>query len=76
VAYLLYYRVMAMAGAANLLLVTIMVPPVAIFLGAAARHEALSPRAWLGFAILALGLAVIDGRAFRRRGYSARTRGG
>lgn len=65
-AYLLYYRVLAVAGSGNLMLVTLMIPPVAILLGALARDEALSPGAFLGFAFLALGLLIIDGRLPRR----------
>ena len=64
-AYLLYYRVLGMAGAGNLMLVTLLVAPVAIVLGALVLGEALSPAAYAGFALLALGLAVIDGRALR-----------
>lgn len=66
-AYLLYYRILAAAGAGNLLLVTLMIPPVAILLGAWARDEALGPAAYLGFALLAAGLLILDGRIFGRR---------
>jgi len=66
VAYLLYYRVLAMAGSGNLLLVTLIIPPVAITLGAVVRHETLHPGEYLGFALLALGLSIIDGRLWRR----------
>ncbi|QDC09546.1 DMT family transporter [Oceanicola sp. D3] len=65
-AYLLYYRVLAMAGAGNLLLVTLLIPPVAIGLGALVLDEALHPRAYAGFALLAAGLLVLDGRLLRR----------
>ncbi|MGR3795051.1 DMT family transporter [Vannielia sp. SX4] len=65
-AYLLYYRVLGMAGAGNLLLVTLLIPPVAIGLGALVLNEALHPRAYAGFALLALGLIVLDGRLWRR----------
>ena len=61
-AYLLYYRVLAMAGSGNLMLVTLMIPPVAIVLGALLLNEALNPAAYAGFALLALGLIVLDGR--------------
>lgn len=61
-AYVLYYRVLAMAGAANLALCTLMIPPVAIVAGAVVLGEALPPRAFVGFAILALGLLVLAGR--------------
>ncbi|MEM7471072.1 MAG: DMT family transporter [Pseudomonadota bacterium] len=64
-AYLLYYRVLAMAGSGNLMLCTLLIVPVAITLGAVFRGEALSPNALLGFAILAFGLLILDGRILR-----------
>ncbi len=65
-AYLLYFRVLAMAGSANLLFVTLMIPPIAIALGTAVRGEALSAHAFLGLGLLAAGLVVLDGRLLRR----------
>lgn len=59
-AYLLYYRVLAMAGSGNLMLVTLVIPPVAIVLGALLRDESLPPSAFLGFAVLAIGLLVLN----------------
>ena len=47
------------------MLVTLLITPVAILLGALVLHEALPPRAYSGFALLALGLMVIDGRVLR-----------
>lgn len=64
-AYLLYYRVLAMAGAGNLMLVTLLVPPIAIVLGTIALGESLPLRAYGGFGILTLGLLIIDGRILR-----------
>jgi len=64
-AYLLYYRVLAMAGSSNLMLVTLLVAPVAILLGAWLRDETLRPAAYAGFVLLALGLLVLDGRIWR-----------
>ncbi|MEM8849903.1 MAG: DMT family transporter [Pseudomonadota bacterium] len=64
-AYLLYFRVLAMAGSGNLMLVTLLIPPVAILLGVWIRAEALSPNVYAGFALLALGLAILDGRLLR-----------
>ena len=64
-AYLLYYRILAMAGSGNLMLVTLIVPPVAILLGAQILNEALHPAAYAGFALLTLGLLVLDGRIWR-----------
>lgn len=64
-AYLLYYRILAAAGAGNLLLVTLLIPPVSILLGAWLRNEALGPNAIAGFGCLALGLLILDGRVLR-----------
>lgn len=61
-AYLLYYRVLGMAGAGNLLLCTLLIPPIAIFLGWAFLSERLGAEAFAGFALIALGLLTIDGR--------------
>lgn len=66
-AYLLYYYVLARAGSGNLMLVTLLITPFAILLGALVLDEALSPNVYGGFALLALGLAVLDGRLLRRR---------
>jgi drug/metabolite transporter (DMT)-like permease len=65
IAYMLYYRVLAMAGSGNLMLCTLLVAPVAIVLGATVLGEALPLRAYAGFAILALGLVILDGRLFK-----------
>ncbi|WP_138179072.1 DMT family transporter, partial [Roseovarius indicus] len=65
-AYLLYFGILSRAGAANLMLVTLMIPPVAVTLGAAGLGERLSPGAFAGFGLIALGLIVTDGRLLRR----------
>ena len=65
-AYLLYYRVLALAGSGNLMLVTLMIAPIAILLGAVVLGETLSTNAYKGFALLALGLLIIDGRLIDR----------
>ncbi|WP_224380250.1 DMT family transporter [Roseovarius carneus] len=61
-AYLLYFAILVRAGAANLMLVTVLVPPFAIALGAVFLNEALSVAAFIGFAVIALGILVTDGR--------------
>ena len=72
-AYVLFYRVLAMVGSGNLMLVTLMLPPVSIVLGALVLDEALQASAYLGFALLALGLIVLDGRIWRRaRGWATK----
>lgn len=64
-AYLLYYRVLGMAGSGNLMLVTLLIPPFAITLGAWLLDEALHPAAYTGFALLVTGMMVLDGRIWR-----------
>ena len=61
-AYVLYFRLIDRAGATNALLVTLLVPPTAILLGALFLGEQLAPQDLLGLALIALGLAAIDGR--------------
>lgn len=46
-AYLLYFRVIASAGASNTLLVTLVVPPIAVSLGAIILSEELPLRSYL-----------------------------
>lgn len=65
-AYILYFAILARAGAANLFLVTLLIPPFAICLGVLFLGERMGPEAWVGFAIIALGFAVNDGRLFSR----------
>ena len=69
-AYVLYFRLIDSAGATNALLVTLLVPPVAIVMGALFLGEAIGARDFAGLAFIALGLASIDGRLlslFQRR---------
>lgn len=61
-AFLIYYKVLAEVGAGNFSLVTLMIPPVAIGLGALIYQEKLPLTAYLGFAVLALGLLVLNGK--------------
>ena len=61
-AYGVYFRILAGAGAVNVTLVTLLAPATAILLGAAVLGERLAARDFLGLAIIGLGLAVIDGR--------------
>jgi drug/metabolite transporter (DMT)-like permease len=62
-AYVLYFAMLARAGAANLLLVTLLIPPFAIALGGVFLGEQITTAAWIGFAIIAFGSAANDGRA-------------
>jgi len=66
-AYILYFRLLASAGATNSLLVTFLIPVTAILLGTFGLGEQLAPRHFAGMALIGLGLAAIDGRLLRRR---------
>ncbi len=65
IAYILYFRLLASAGATNSLLVTFLIPITAILLGALILGERLEPRHFAGMALIGLGLAAIDGRLLR-----------
>lgn len=60
--YVLYFRILAAAGATNLLLVTFLIPPIAVLLGAAFLGERLALRQFGGMALIGFGLAMIGGR--------------
>lgn len=64
-AYVLYFRILATAGATNLLLVTLLIPVSAILLGVVFLDETLAPRDVAGMAFIGLGLVAIDGRPVR-----------
>jgi drug/metabolite transporter (DMT)-like permease len=64
-AYTLYFRILATAGATNLLLVTFLVPASAILLGTLILGEVLLVRHMMGMALIGAGLAAIDGRPWR-----------
>jgi drug/metabolite transporter (DMT)-like permease len=66
-AYILFFRVLASAGATNVALVTLLIPVSAIALGALVLGEAIEVRQIGGMALIALGLAVIDGRLLALR---------
>jgi drug/metabolite transporter (DMT)-like permease len=61
-AYVIYFRILARAGATNLMLVTFLLPVTAIVLGVLLLGETLEPRHVAGMAMIGLGLAAIDGR--------------
>jgi drug/metabolite transporter (DMT)-like permease len=65
-AYILFFQILASAGATNLSLVTFLIPPSAILLGIIVMGEALKAQHLVGMAFIGLGLAAIDGRLWRR----------
>lgn len=66
-AYVLYFRILHVAGATNVLLVTFLVPVSALLLGISFLDETLTWPAMLGMALIFAGLAAVDGRIFKRR---------
>ena len=65
-AYILYFKLLASAGATNILLVTLLVPVSAILLGWLFLEESLQTPHVIGMAMIALGLSAINGRLWRR----------
>lgn len=64
-AYVIYFRLLAAAGATNLLLVTFLIPVSAIVMGVLFLGETLAARHFVGLAVIGFGLACIDGRPLR-----------
>ncbi|MCX8510096.1 MAG: DMT family transporter [Rhodobacteraceae bacterium] len=65
-AFLCYYRALRLAGAGNVSLVTLMIAPVSVVLGALFFGESLTVSDYAGFVLLAAGLLIIDGRILPR----------
>ena len=61
-AYLLFFRILAIAGATNLLLVNFLVPVSAILLGVSVLGETLQPEHIAGMGLIFFGLVLIDGK--------------
>jgi drug/metabolite transporter (DMT)-like permease len=64
-AYILFFRILSRAGT-NAALVTVLVPAVAVLLGALLLDEPVTGRQLAGMATIFAGLTVIDGRLWRR----------
>jgi drug/metabolite transporter (DMT)-like permease len=66
-AYVLYYRMIANIGATYISLVTLLIPPIALLLGAAFLGERVTLQAVIGMTIIVLGLAATNERLIRRQ---------
>ncbi|MBA5761929.1 DMT family transporter [Vibrio sp. 404] len=66
IAYVLYFKILDLAGATNVLLVTLLVPVSAVLLGCAFLNESLGWVHLAGMLLIALGLSAIDGRLWQR----------
>ncbi|MFT3986647.1 DMT family transporter [Aestuariivirga sp.] len=65
-AYIVFFQILARSGAANVLLVTMLVPISAIILGHAFLGEALAWREIIGTLLIGAALIVFDGRLLKR----------
>ncbi len=65
--FVLYFRLLATAGATNVMLVTLLMPIVALLLGALLLGEGVTATALAGMALIFAGLLAIDGRLLRGR---------
>ena len=61
-AYVLFFRILAVSGPTNVMLVTLLIPISGVALGALVLGETVHWRQVLGATIIASGLIVIDGR--------------
>ena len=64
-AYFLYFRILSTAGATNVALVTLLIPPFAVLLGILFLNETLTLQQITGMLIITAGLVSIDGRVAR-----------
>jgi drug/metabolite transporter (DMT)-like permease len=60
--YVIYFRILRVAGATNLLLVTFLIPVSALAFGVMLLGENVAANDFVGMALIGIGLAAIDGR--------------
>ena len=65
-AYFLYFKILESAGAGNLLICTIIIPPSSIFLNAFFLDQNITTNEYLGLVVIVLGLIILDGRLFKK----------
>ena len=63
--YLLFFNILERAGATNVSLVTVLIPPSAIAMGMLFLEETLQGIHFIGLALIILGLLSLQGRLFR-----------
>ena len=66
IAYIVFFRIVAVAGVANVMLVTFLAPVSAMILGAIVLGEGVGWNAIAGMILIFAGLAAIDGRLLSR----------
>jgi drug/metabolite transporter (DMT)-like permease len=72
--FVIYFRLLATAGATNVMLVTLLMPVVALLLGWLLLGERVTGSALAGMALIFCGLLAIDGRWLPRRGLAVGSR--
>ena len=65
-AYFLYFKILESAGAGNLSICTIIIPPSSIFLNAFFLDQNITTNEYLGLVVIVLGLIILDGRLFKK----------
>ena len=65
-AYVIFFRILAVSGPTNVMLTTLLIPITGIGLGVSVLGESLERRHIVGALVIGLGLLVIDGRMFSR----------
>ncbi|MBF2760805.1 MAG: DMT family transporter [Ectothiorhodospiraceae bacterium AqS1] len=65
-AYIVFFAIIRRAGGSNVMLVTLMIPAVAVLLGVIVLDETITRGQIEGMALIALALLCIDGRLFSR----------
>lgn len=72
--FVIYFRLLATAGATNVMLVTLLMPVIALLLGWFLLGESITGSALAGMALIAGGLLAIDGRLWPWRGLAVGSR--
>jgi len=71
-AYIVFFKILARAGASNAMLVTLLVPITALLLGNAFLNEPIRAKEVIGACIIGMGLLFIDGRLVKWISFSGR----
>ena len=66
VGYLIFFRILATAGATNVMLVTLLIPVSAMLLGVLVRGEQPQMNVFAGMVLVLTGIMAIDGRLIAR----------
>lgn len=74
-AYIVFFRILSVAGASNVMLVTLLIPITALILGNVFLGEPINSTDIIGALIIGSGLLFIDGRIIRRLALKAKAIG-